>query len=104
MKIDRSSLKRLSRFLMRISVYVTIASLVLAAYAITMVNITQGIIGQLELIQSLDSMSEIVISSAHLVIITCLGILSSIGLILLKDLALDFLSSWKGLTNQSDTQ
>jgi hypothetical protein len=84
-------------------VFVTIFALASAAVAYIADNTMPGIIEQLALIQNSDLMSEIVISSALLVIITLVGILSIIGNAYFAYLVVISSKSLRHITHRSDT-
>ena len=102
--IDRSSLKKLSKSLIGLSAYVITITLASVAIAATKGNIMQVIIDLLGVVQNSGSIQEIVISSAHLVII----ILAVIWLIIVSVLSLSIVWNLsifsKDTTSPSDTQ
>ena len=102
--IDRFRLKKLSRFLMRIFVYVIWDFLVSVAIGIILGNIMLVIIVLLALIPNLDLMSGIAISNVQLVTITSLATWLIIASISLVELAWIRLTGSKGITRPSDTQ
>ena len=102
--IDRSSLKKLSRFLMRIFVYVIWDFLVSVVIGIILGNIMLVIIVLLALIPNLDLMSGIAISNVQLVTITSLATWLIIASISLVESVWIRLTGSKGITRPSDTQ